>query len=96
MTANWKTPFNYERTNDKLCPEFAWWVQPVPNNIHAAKCTWCSITFNLSNMGRQSLLSHMKSSQHMIWFGLGFFTALQHKKAISASSTVKLLYIMHK
>ena len=41
---------------------FALWVQPVSSNPYAAKCIWCTETVDLSNMGRQALVSHMSSS----------------------------------
>jgi len=48
--------------------DFEVWVQPVPSNAYAAKCNayaakciWCTKTVDLSNMGRQALVSHVSS-----------------------------------
>ena len=38
------------------------WVQLVSCNPYAAKCIWCTKTVDLSNMGRQALVSHMSTS----------------------------------
>ena len=42
--------------------DFVLWVQPVSSNPYAAKCILCTKTVDLSNMGRQALVSHMSSS----------------------------------
>ena len=36
------------------------------STVYAAKCIWCTKTVDLSNMGRQALVSHMSSS----WCGM--------------------------
>jgi len=46
--------------------DFARWVQPVFINPYAAKCIWCTKTVDLSNAGRQALVSHMTSN----WCGM--------------------------
>jgi len=46
--------------------DFVLWMQPVSSNPHAAKCIWCMKTVDLSNTGRQALVSHMSSS----WCGM--------------------------
>jgi len=42
--------------------DFALWVKPVSSNPYAAKCIWCTKTVDLSNMGRQALVSHISRS----------------------------------
>ena len=40
------------------------WVESVLNDPKIVKCQLCNDTFSLSNMGRQSLISHSKSKKH--------------------------------
>ena len=35
------------------------WLAAVEKYNHKAKCTVCGLTFELSNMGKQSLISHL-------------------------------------
>ena len=59
------TVFRFEWTNSVLNPQFASWVTEVPKWPSKAGCKLCLSTFNLSNMGRQALISHMKTKKHL-------------------------------
>jgi len=56
-----KTRFNNEWQTD---PAFESWLQPVPDDPHRARCSLCSKTFDLSNMGRQAIVSHKSGAKH--------------------------------
>jgi len=59
----WKTHgilMEFCATSEKT--DFAIWVQPVSSNPYAAKCIWCMRTVDLSNMGRQAVVSCISSS----------------------------------
>lgn len=61
MSAKFKTTFNNEWLTDSA---FASWLQAVPADPHRARCTLCSKTFDLSNMGRQAIVSHKSGVKH--------------------------------
>lgn len=62
--ANWKTHFNLDWINADLNPEWANTLAEVKTNPFQAKCKTCSKLIELSNMGRQAIVSHFKSKQH--------------------------------
>jgi hypothetical protein len=62
MSAKSKTQFKKEWLE---IPEFSSWLQSVEHDVHQARCQVCFKNFDLSNMGRQSVASHAKSSKHM-------------------------------
>lgn len=45
--------------------KFQNWLQSVPEKPDHARCMLCSCNIFLSNMGKQALLSHMKSKKHI-------------------------------
>lgn len=45
-------------------PQFKY-IGPLENNKHYAKCSLCSKTIYLSNMGRGALISHINSRKHV-------------------------------
>ena len=51
--------------NEGVHPDFAPWVECVPGHPSYARCKFCKGNpISLSNMGVQSLKSHMKSEKH--------------------------------
>jgi hypothetical protein len=62
MSAKFKTKFNINWLSEPL---FASWLQQVKDNCHEARCILCKKNFQLSNMGRQAVVSHQHSQQHM-------------------------------
>jgi hypothetical protein len=65
MCSNRKTTFNQLWLDSKFHPEFSSWLQDVKRSPTDAYCKSCKTTFSLSNMGRQALNSHSKSSKHL-------------------------------
>ena len=61
MSAKFKTEFNNELLTDSA---FASWLQAVPADPQRARCTLCCKTFDLSNMGRQAIVSHKAGVKH--------------------------------
>ena len=57
---NDQTSFSQDWLNDS---EFEQWITVAPNNTQA-RCKLCKQTFNLSNMGRQALVSHAAVKKH--------------------------------
>lgn len=57
--------FNPEWLDRTLSPEFSSWILPVTTNKYQASCTVCKKNFELSNMGRRAVTSHMKSATHV-------------------------------
>lgn len=59
-------------TNTKKCSfKLTWtnesifsWLRPVRNDKFSARCSICSSTFSLSNMGRRALTNHMNGKKH--------------------------------
>ena len=60
-----KSFFNCEWLDKTLNPDFASWIKPVANNRHQANCTICLKNFELSNMGRRAVTSHLTSVTHV-------------------------------
>lgn len=57
--------FQAEWTDINVCSEFAEWVRPSPKGDKtSAYCKLCNKVFDVSNMGRQALVSHAKSKKH--------------------------------
>jgi len=62
MAPGKKTVFNVDWLKDeKLSP----WLRENANDKFSAYCSFCKKTFSLSNMGKQSLASHARSSKHI-------------------------------
>jgi hypothetical protein len=62
MTSSRKTVFN----NEWLAYQnWSSWLVRCLDNLHAARCKVCLKTFALSNMGKQAVISHEKSSGHI-------------------------------
>ena len=61
MSAKFKSTFNNEWLTDSA---FASWLQAVPDDPHRARCSLCSKTFDLNNMGRQAIVSHKSGVKH--------------------------------
>ncbi|KAJ8887667.1 hypothetical protein PR048_013885 [Dryococelus australis] len=57
--------FNKQWLDFKLNPEFARWLDLVPENSSLPYCKVCLKSFNISNMGRQSVLSHANGPKHI-------------------------------
>ena len=64
MSAN-RSLFNIEWQDKRLNPEFSTWIKSVPNNRFQAHCSLCLKNFELSNMGRSAVVSHLKSASHV-------------------------------
>jgi hypothetical protein len=61
MSKTKRTTFN----NDWLADDhFSSWLKPVVQNKYQVFCILCRKTIELSNMGRQAILSHQKSAMH--------------------------------
>jgi len=45
--------------------DYKLWIEKVPTDISSARCSVCRKTFSLSNMGKNALDSHRKSTKHM-------------------------------
>ena len=41
------------------------WLGTVEKDNHKARCIVCSLTFELSNIGKQALISHSKGKKHV-------------------------------
>lgn len=59
-----KTVFNKLWLDAKLHPELANWLQEGRGGTSEAFCKLCSMTVQLSNMGRRALVSHASSVKH--------------------------------
>lgn len=59
-----RTLFNYDWCDKELNPDWAKWLEPNPKSIYSAKCLACKRTFQLSNMGRQAIVSHEVGPKH--------------------------------
>jgi len=51
--------------------DFSSCIKPVPSNRFQAHCSVCHKNFEISNMGRGSVVSHIKSVSHMKKIGGG-------------------------
>lgn len=58
--------FNLQWLDKRVFPEFAYWVSEVKGDLHAATCIKCRKPFQLSNMGKRALVSHMNGTRHKI------------------------------
>ncbi len=64
--------FNSEWMDKTLNSDFSSCIKPVPSNRFQAHCSVCHKNFELSNMGRGAVVSHiMKSVLHMKKIGGG-------------------------
>ena len=62
-------------------PEFKIWLVEVPGDNKLARCKHCKKSFNLSNMGRQALVSHGTGQKHQnIIKSISAFTKQKHIK----------------
>ena len=62
-------------------PEFKMWLVEVPGDNKLARCKHCKKSFNLSNMGRQALVSHGTGQKHQnIVKSISVFTKEKHIK----------------
>jgi len=57
--------FNCDWMDKTLNPDFSSWIKPVPSNRFQAHCTVCHKNFELSNMSRSAVVSHLKSASHV-------------------------------
>jgi len=57
--------FNQDWLNKSLNPQFSSWIKQVPTNKNQAHCILCLKNFELSTMGRSSVMSHLKGSTHI-------------------------------
>lgn len=61
MSAKFRTKFNSDWLKDSA---FVPWLHAVPNDPYRAGCTVSCKTFDLSNMGRQAVVSHKAGLKH--------------------------------
>jgi len=66
-----KSMFNPEWMYKTLNPDFSSCIKPVPSYRFQAHCSVCHKNFELSNMGRGAVVSHMKSVSLMKKIGGG-------------------------
>ena len=59
-----RTTFNPVWMNANLNPNFSAWLEPVNKSPYEATCKKCNVRINLSNMGRQALISHMEGLKY--------------------------------
>ena len=57
-----QTSFNSAWLQEEL---FKPWLGTVEKDNHKARCIVCGLTFELSNMGKQALISHSKGKKHV-------------------------------
>ena len=57
-----QTSFNSAGLHEEL---FKHWLETVEEDNHKARCIVCGLTFELSNMGKQALISHSKGKKHV-------------------------------
>lgn len=60
-----KTVFNKDWVDSSVNPEWSRMFAEVPGDIYKARCKICNKSFNLSNMGRQAITSHIKGGKHI-------------------------------
>jgi len=63
--------FNSEWMDKTLNLDFSSCIKPVPSNRFLAHCFVCHKNFELSNMSRGAVISHMKSVSHIKKIGGG-------------------------
>lgn len=61
MSVGNRVAFNMEWTKDK---SFKAWLKPSPESKYKAFCSFCSKTFDLSNMGVTAVKSHARGTKH--------------------------------
>ena len=62
-------------------PEFKMWLVEVPGDNRFSRCKHCKKSFNLSNTGRQALVSHGTGQKHQnIVKSISVFTKEKHIK----------------
>jgi len=66
-SSNRRTVFNKLWTDKTLFPDVAGWVAEAPGLPFEASCKFCRININLSNMGRQALISHAAGAKHQYY-----------------------------
>ena len=57
-----QTSFNSAWLQEEL---FKPWLGTVEKDNHKARCIVCGLTFEVSNMGKQTLISHSKGKKHV-------------------------------
>uniref|UniRef100_A0A915IDJ1 BED-type domain-containing protein n=1 Tax=Romanomermis culicivorax TaxID=13658 RepID=A0A915IDJ1_ROMCU len=57
--------FPLDWINPSTEPSWSDWLQPVDGDPYKVHCTVCRKTFSLSNMGRQTIKSHLCSAKHI-------------------------------
>ena len=57
-----QTSFNSSWLQEEL---FKPWLGTVEKDNHKARCIVCGLTFELSNMGKQALISHSKGKKRV-------------------------------
>jgi len=67
MASMKKTLFNKLWLDHEYFPEFSSWLEEVKGAPNQAACKICKNSFYLSNMGRQALVSHTRSSRHKMY-----------------------------
>ena len=63
MSSNKQTKFNKEWITN---PAFSSWVGVDPYSDTKARCMLCGYSFELGNMGKQSLVSHANGKKHKV------------------------------
>ena len=61
MAPIFRTKFHHEWLFD---PKYSKWIMPDESSDNSVKCKVCICYIDLSNMGKASLDSHMKSKKH--------------------------------
>ena len=62
MAATKRTVFN---TDWLKHGDWSHWLSRCVGDIHSARCSVCFRTFSLSNMGKQAVVSHATSANHV-------------------------------
>ena len=88
-----QTFFSHDWLSD---PEFKMWLVEVPGDSKLARCKHYKKSYNLSNMGRQALVSHGAGQKHQnIIKSISVFTKQKHIKvntnlsSMSSSNSMK-------
>ncbi|GBM88592.1 hypothetical protein AVEN_197639-1 [Araneus ventricosus] len=75
-------------------PSFSSWLEKMPLNNKIAKCKLCVKTFDLSNMGRRAVSSHMNGIKHKKKVEASQKSASLFKKGASQNrSSLQLLIV---
>lgn len=59
-----KCSFNSDWVNEKINPDWSKVFASVEKDVFRARCKLCNKCIDLSNMGKQALISHEKSQSH--------------------------------